>query len=72
MTRSVYQRWHTPLVFVFHIIMSSLRAAMVYAMASEHAVHWRASHVTSGQKSDTPLMFFLVSMLGTSGECEGQ
>ncbi|WIA18549.1 hypothetical protein OEZ85_009992 [Tetradesmus obliquus] len=45
----------------------SLRAAMVYTMASEHAVHWRASHVTGGQNSDTPLMLFLVSMLGTSG-----
>ncbi|WIA38845.1 hypothetical protein OEZ86_002122 [Tetradesmus obliquus] len=65
--RLVYQRWRTQLVFTFHIAMTSLRAAMVYAMASEHAVHWRASHVTGGQNSDTPLMFFLVSMLGTSG-----
>jgi hypothetical protein len=55
-------------VFAFHIIMCSLRGGMVYAMASEHAVHCRASHVTGGRKSDTPLMFFLVSMLGTSGE----
>ncbi|WIA36605.1 hypothetical protein OEZ86_007893 [Tetradesmus obliquus] len=63
----VYAQWRAAIVFVFHLILTTLRAMAVFSMAPRQAVHWRPfRHATEVGKQDT-LMFYLSTMLGTTG-----
>ncbi|WIA38287.1 hypothetical protein OEZ86_001627 [Tetradesmus obliquus] len=58
-----YHHWRTQIVFVLHIILTTLRALAVLPMASKQAVHWRVS-LSGGQDSVAVLMATILSVLG--------
>lgn len=58
-----YHRWRTQIVFVLHIILTTLRALAVLPMASKQVVHWRVS-LSGGQDSVAVLVATILSVLG--------
>jgi hypothetical protein len=58
-----YHKWRTQIVFVLHIILTTLRALAVLPMASKQAVHWRVS-LSGGQDSVAVLVATILSVLG--------